>query len=154
MSPYWSAITKHYFQEDFDWIRKSIHRMKIYSIFLILLTVILYYFSPTIFTFWLQELVTVPNDMLILWGIFVSISLFYRPYVMFLNGVSKVTLQLYLMTFGALINIPLSYYFSVTLGLHTQGILLASILSIFPCFIILPLQYKKKKNKKRKGNLK
>ena len=143
MNPYWSAITKHYVKKDLVWIKKSMYRMRIFSVILMLCAIMIYFFSENIIIFWLGDLVVVPQKLMLLWVIFISMQISYKPYTMFLNGISKVNIHMYLMIIGALINIPLSYYFAVKLDMHLDGILLASIISITPSLIILPIQYKK-----------
>ena len=72
-------------------------------------------------------------------------------FVVFINGVGKVRLQIIVATIGAIINIPLSYFFAIVLNLGLAGVIAASIISISFGPILAPIQFRKIINGTAKG---
>ena len=69
----------------------------------------------------------------------------------FSNGIGKIKIQLYGGIIAAILNVPLSYYFSKTLELGTSGVLLATIICLLFVDILLFIQYRKIVTKKAVG---
>jgi len=81
----------------------------------------------------------------------VAILCAYSPFIFFMNGISKIRLQMYSFAIGAIINIPLSILLVKYTSLGVEGVMVATILCIFPNVILAPMQYLRLINKKAKG---
>ena len=83
----------------------------------------------------------------------VSIALtnWVNMFNLILNGTGKIRLQMYAWILAAIINIPLSIFFAKTLDLGTVGIVLGTIVSMFPLIILSPIQVRKILKLKDKG---
>ena len=112
---------------------------------------VLVFIAPMIYDFWVGELVHVPNSLTICMAIFFIVYVLYSPYNYFLNGTGKIKLHMYLFAFGAVINIPLSILLVRVFGLDVEGVILATVICIFPNVILFPIQYFKIIHNKASG---
>ena len=72
-------------------------------------------------------------------------------YVMFINGVGKVRLQMMSSIIGGVLNIPLSIFLANNCGLGLSGVILASMICMFYGAVLGPVQYRKIMNGTAKG---
>jgi len=75
----------------------------------------------------------------------------FSPYIVFLNGVSKIKLNLILVLCQTGFYIPLAIFFGKYLNYGIIGILLAQLVVELPLRITQPMQYYKIINRKAKG---
>jgi O-antigen/teichoic acid export membrane protein len=143
MQPFWTAHTDAYAKNDHLWIVNSIKKLlKIWFLFLcgmILMTV----FADIFYKFWVGENIQVPFLVSVFMAIYVSLLSFGSIFVMFINGVGKIKLQLVSSLIGALIFVPTAIYFAKNTDLHISGIIVATIIANFYGPILAPIQYYK-----------
>ncbi|RFZ92815.1 polysaccharide biosynthesis protein [Mucilaginibacter conchicola] len=108
ITPFWSAFTEAYVKRDYDWIKLTLNKMNKLWLGLSMCTVLLLVCSPIIYRLWLGEEMVVPFTLSLAMCGYTIALIWQAIYVQFLNGISKIRLQLYLSIFCALINIPLS----------------------------------------------
>ncbi|OOQ57769.1 lipopolysaccharide biosynthesis protein [Mucilaginibacter pedocola] len=108
ITPFWSAFTEAYAKKDHDWINLTLNKMNKLWMGLSAATLLLLAFSPLIYRLWLGEDMVVPFTLSLSMAIYTIALIWQAMYVQFLNGISKIKLQLYLSIFCALINIPLA----------------------------------------------
>lgn len=124
VTPLWSAFTDAYALNDFQWIRTTIATMRKMWLALSVFTVLLVVFSPYIYKLWLGNKVTVPFSLSVAMASYVVVYVWQTFHVYFLNGIGKIKLQLYLVIFTSVINIPLAIILGKMFGL--VGITLTS----------------------------
>ena len=73
------------------------------------------------------------------------------PFTVLINGTGKITLQLYSLALMAIVNIPLSIFFSKNLDLGVSGVILATTFCLLPYTILAPIQCFKILTKKDYG---
>jgi len=139
--PIWSAVTHAYSTADLDWIRKTIRKAIYVWIATIPVVMSLIIFSESLYRIWIADQVQVPIPLTILMGIFTLQSGWNNIFSFFLNGISKIRLQLTLSFSAALINIPLSIILARDFDMGTGGVILATILCLFPATVMQPIQY-------------
>ncbi len=149
-TPFWAAYTDSYTRGDMDWIKRTNKRliqiwglMTIGGVFMLII-------SKWFYSMWVPT-VEVPFLLTALMFVFSVTKSWGSIFVVLINGVGKVRLQLITSVIGALANIPLSIYFAKNLGMGTPGIILASTICLFYGPIIAPIQYKKIMNKSTRG---
>lgn len=139
--PLWSAFTEAYAKNEFDWIKNTLSKMNKVWFLLILLTIATLFASPWIFKFWVGDSVTVPFALSVAMSSYVIVYIWQTIHVFFLNGIGKIRLQLYLVIFSGLINIPLAIFLGKKMGL--VGITLTSTLLFTFMGIIFSIQTRK-----------
>jgi O-antigen/teichoic acid export membrane protein len=142
ISPLWPAFTNAYTLKDFVWIRKIIRKMIYLWGFIVFIVLIMFVISNLVYRLWVGGEIKIPILISLLMGVFVIQSSWKNIFVSFLNGISKIRLQLYCALFGAFICIPLSIVFTKHLGLGAGGTILGAIVSLIPTAIFMPLQVK------------
>lgn len=151
LSPYWSAITNAHTNDDYSWLNKTISFLYKIVIIFCLMTVFLVYFSNVFFDFWLDELVKIPNTLVITMGVNTMIMCILQLCSTILNGVGKLKSQLIIGGFAAIINIPLSIFLAVEVNLGVNGIVIATLITNLIALCFYPLQVNKIIQKKAKG---
>jgi Na+-driven multidrug efflux pump len=99
--------------------------------------------SPLVFKLWLGNRIQIPALVSIFMGLYVIIKIWETIFCLFINGVGKIKLQLYMSVGAALLNIPLSIYFATTLGLGSAGVIMATCVCTLYALFLWPIQYKK-----------
>jgi len=140
-TPLWSAFTEAYTKNDLDWIKGTIKTLEKIWLFLILFTILLLLVSPFLFKLWLGDKVQVPFVLSVAMSSYVIVSIWQTIHVFFLNGIGKVKLQLYLVLFSSLINIPMAIFLGRKFGL--VGITITSTILFAIMGIVFSIQTRK-----------
>ena len=149
--PFWSAYTEAWAKDDIQWIKNTVKKLfKIWVLFTILGCIMLI-FADTFYYLWVGDKVIVPFKLSLVLLIYFVTYTFGGIFVMFINGIGKVRLQVYSAFIGALIFIGSSIIMIKYLHWGIISLVLAMIFSNFNGVILAPIQYKKIINKTAKG---
>ncbi len=140
MTALWSAFTDAYERRDIAWIKRVIKELLKGMILAVLVMIAIYLFSPTILRIWLGDSIKVPNNLVLLMGIFILVVTWTSIFSHFVNGIGRLNLQLIMGIIGAVINIPLSIIFASSLNMGSTGVVLGSICSVSLFGIAGPIQ--------------
>ncbi|MFA6085499.1 oligosaccharide flippase family protein [Mucilaginibacter sp.] len=140
ITPYWSAFTDAYARDDFDWIKRSVKKMRMLWLGFALLAIILYLFSGIFYKLWIKEMVTIPDALSLAIAMYTIVQTWMVIHIYLLNGVGKLRVQLILVLSTSIINIPLSILLIKGIGL--PGLVIANILVIFIMNIFITWQCK------------
>ncbi len=140
-TPLWSAFTDAYAKNDIQWIKSTVSTMEKVWFLLSIFTVIILLFSPIIYKLWLGDKVLVPFVLSIAMTSYVIVYIWQTIHVFLLNGIGKIKLQLYLVIFSSLINIPLAIFLGHLFGL--VGITITSTLLFTVMGIVFSIQTRK-----------
>jgi len=140
-TPLWSAFTDAYAKNDIPWIRSTISTMEKIWLVLVAVTLILLMFSQMIFKLWIGNKVQVPFLLSVAMSSYVIVYIWQTIHVFLLNGIGKIKLQLYLVIFSSLINIPMAIFLGRRFGL--VGITITSTLLFTFMGIIFSIQTRK-----------
>ena len=151
LMPFWSAFTEAYHKQDFSWIKTNTKKLVKIWIIISIGILIMVVISKFVYRIWIGDAVHISFLLTLLMALFSIINSWNSIFVSFLNGVGKIKLQLYFGMFVALMNIPLSIFFAKNLKVGNAGVLLATCLSLLPCTILWPLQYRKIVNNQATG---
>lgn len=150
-TPLWSAYTEAYVKKDFSWIRQTTKKVyKLWGLVFVGLVVMLLV-SNYAYSFWVGDKVLVPFLLSAIMALWVLLSTSTMVFSNFLSGISKVKLSLWHSVLVSIINIPLSIFFAKNLAMGSAGVMLASVICVFPRAIFQPIQYWKIINGNAKG---
>ena len=149
-APFWSAYTEAYVKNDIGWISSTNKKLIKVWFGLVLLSVLLLAISAPFYRFWVPE-VEVPFHLSLMMCLYVNLIGWGNIFVVFINGVGKIQIQLYAGIIATIVNIPLSYFFSKTLGWGVSGVIAATMICIAYGPILAPIQYKKIINRTATG---
>ena len=149
LSPFWSAFTDAYAKGDISWIKATYNKLQKFLFLVTIFVIALFILSPFIFKAWLGNLIQIPSLLSLITGICIILSCWHLLCCFLLNGLSKITLQLYLYLVCFVVNIPLAVFLGKTIGI--SGVVLANaIVYLFMC-IFLSIQCHKILNNKATG---
>jgi len=149
VTPFWSGFTEAFVRQDYNWIKKVIHKLIIIWGISCIGLILMVLASNTVYRLWVGSQIVIPMSLSVGLAIYISIHIWNTIFASFNNGVSKIFIQVGLSLITGLSFIPLTIFFSRNIGL--TGIPLAMGLSIFHGSIISPIQYKKIISNKAKG---
>lgn len=148
---YWSPFTEAFVKKDYEWIRSSIKRLEYISFFLIAAVIVSALVADFVIRLWVGDKIVVPDSLKISLTIFVIIQLLAAPFIIFINGASKVRLQLYMAILSIVITIPLALLFAKVFHFGPASVVLAMICSTLPTSVLWRIQYRKLINEKATG---
>lgn len=140
MSSMWSSFTHAHEQNDWGWIKGSLKRLTQLMIPLSLTCAALALASPWIIQTWLGQAQVGTIGMYGWFAVVVVLSCWSNVFAYFLNGIGDVFVQFYTAVAAALVNVPASYFFCVTMDMGISGILAGTVCSIGIFSILGPLQ--------------
>ena len=143
LAPLWTAITYAWSRGDVDWIRRAVGRSIRLWLALLVLVIGLVAASDFVYGFWLGDRVLIPLSLTALMGCYHAMQMFGSIFVYFVNGVGKLSVQLYHGIVFATLNIPLSVYLAKYLEFGVAGVILATCVGQLAVMIWGPLQYRK-----------
>ena len=138
--PFWPLYTEAFTRKDKRWIKKTLRNFNLLFLVITLIVLIVLSKVDLLLNIWLGQELKYPKYLALFCALFVLIRIYGDIYMCFLNGISKIRLQLCLYLIGAIANIPLSIYFVKDWGLGSSGVLLATNICILPFIIVLPIQ--------------
>jgi len=139
LTPSWSLYIHAISKNDIQWIKSNIKSMLKLFLILFVAGLILLFNIDFIVDFWVGPIIKPPKYLATVFFIFTMIFSFSNVFMYFINATGKLKLQTKLYIFGAIANIPLSIIFVKILG-NSTGVIIATICSIIPLLIFMPLQ--------------
>lgn len=143
LTPFWSSFTDAYIKRDFEWIRQSIQRLRVYWVLLAALALMMLLMASHVYSIWLGDSMQIPFVLSGAVALYTIVATWNNVYAYFLNGVGIVHLQMLHAVLLVLIQIPLSLLFAGVLGLGPAGVAVASCLGLFVGSVVQPIQYRK-----------
>jgi O-antigen/teichoic acid export membrane protein len=150
-TPLWSAITEAYAKNDISWIRNTIKKMIYVWLMFVLFAAFLLLISESVYSLWVGDKVEIKKNLSFVMFIFVIVSTWNNIFLSFINGISKIRLQLYSSVLRIIIKIPLSIVLAKYFQLGISGIMIATIFCQLIVSVFAPIQYYKIINKKAFG---
>lgn len=143
LTPMWSAYTEAYAKQELEWIRKVTRKLvKIWLIFALSVTMMIL-LSDSVYKMWVGRDIKVPTLLSIVAGVYVLLLNWDGIFVILINGVGKIRLQMYSSFLAAIINIPLAIFFAKYWNLGIASMIIATCVSISIPTIVDMIQFKK-----------
>lgn len=142
LTPLLSAFTEAYTKKDINWIKRTMKRVNFIWFISALFTLALILFYKLFFQLWIGNKVEIPLTLIIGLACSSILSNSYVAFSLFLNGIGKISLQLYFVGSQALLFFPLSFIF-YKFNFSLLSIVFPQILFSLFGVIIFSYQYKK-----------
>lgn len=117
-TPLWPAYTDAYARGDYEWMKKMRRQMQKVLTFSIAGCFAIVLFSPWIYNIWIGNEVDIPFAMTLLVAIYVSVFCYQNLNGTLLVAMSKVKLNVIILTIGMILHIPLSLLLSKFIGCY------------------------------------
>lgn len=150
LTPFLSAFTEAYTKKEFEWIRTTIRRINWIWSLTSLVTIFMIFGHKIFFKLWVGNAISIPLALIIALAIYSIVNMWSGTYGLFLNGIGKIHLQLYIIGIQALLFFPLSFLF-YKLGFGLISIVVTQIIFSFVSVFFMTVQYNKIINQKAKG---
>jgi len=141
ITPFWSAFTEADAKKDYEWIKRTVRKLEKICGLIFIVSLVMLAASSFIYHLWLGNDVVIPFSLSAVVA-FYTVLLTYRTiFNYYMNGVGKIMLQLYLVIFSGIVNIPLGIFLCRLMG-ATGVILSTTLLCIVSAFFEIA-QYRK-----------
>ncbi len=134
-----SSFNDAFHLSDFNWIKRSVNKIKYFSYLIIFLIIVMTLLSNYFFILWVGNDISIPFYSVLLMSIYFIITIWVTVYATFITGIGKVQLSTYFSILNTLLFLPVTYYSGKYFSLN--GILFSQILFIIPGLYWLPKQY-------------
>lgn len=142
LTPFWSASTEAFQNNDIQWIKNGIKKYNQLNIIMIFVGCIMLFSSSTIYRLWLGEgKVNIDFSLSFFGFLFFNTSLFGGKYVSFLNGISALRIQFIACIISPFLYIGLTFFFISYLKMGTYALFIAAIIVNYNTFLLAPVQY-------------
>ncbi|MEQ8624179.1 MAG: polysaccharide biosynthesis C-terminal domain-containing protein [Vicingaceae bacterium] len=142
--PYWAIFSEAFYKKDKSSIVYSINRLLRNWGALLLVSILLVIISPFAYSFWIGKTMNISITLSILMAVSAILTSWFNIFAYYLKSSNQLRLQTRLLIFAGISNIPLSIF--LIQFFESEGVILATILSILPLVFALPWQYKKSIN--------
>lgn len=149
--PYWSAFTNAFIKKDLIWIKSSFKKLIMLWFIQVIGVIVLIILSKYIYLVWVGKDIRIPNLLTITLGIYCIIFNWNNVFAYFINGISKIRLQLLSSVIVGIVNIPLSIYLIKYSSFGISSIVIANILCLIVGSVWAPIQVYKILNNKAYG---
>jgi len=149
LTPFWGAFAEANLRKDFIWIKSSVNRLQKIVGLIALLGLIMLGLSPLVYKLWIGKTVIIPFALSAVLCLYTVFNTFRTIFIYYMNGVSKLNIQIIIVFVSGMLNIPLG----ILLGRHfgTTGVILATTLLCICCGFVEVTQYNLLINNKAKG---
>lgn len=150
ITPYWPAFADAYTKLDFDWMKKTLLRIrKLWLIVACFFVPLVCLFSNVIYKVWIGSGIVIDDMLSISMGFYVIGYTGLMVNCYFLNGVGKLRIQLILYIIVCFINVPIATYLCRVYGVAGIGISSGILFTVMN--IVLFIQSNKIINNKAYG---
>jgi O-antigen/teichoic acid export membrane protein len=126
MSPFWSAFTDAYAKKEYDWMKRTVKKLRYMSYILISSLIILVFSAKYIYPIWIGDSVIIPFTITLVVAFYVAILIVLGANNQILNGIGKIRVQIITYSFASVFHIPLALYLGKLYG--TEGVLFSAVI--------------------------
>lgn len=138
--PYWSSFTSAFVTNRLDWIRNALKKLIFYWGIIVFVTGLFVVAAPYVYLKWVGESIQITTQLNIWIGIYSLIFNWNSIFATFLNGVTKIRLQLYGSVFMGIVNVPLCYFLAKYTDLGVSSVIVANSVSLLIGSFLQPIQ--------------
>jgi len=151
IAPFWSRFTHEYEINNYPWIRNAIKKLMLICLAFSVLSIIMLVLSEHAYRLWLSNKVYIPFSMSLAAMLFSILTNWCNIFAYFLNGVSRIRLQLIGATIQGILFLPLSILLARNFQWGPIGVIYATNLVMLIGATLAPIQYHKIINEKAVG---
>lgn len=137
--PMWSAYTEAATRGDITWIRNTMKKINIITLFLSAGTVVAIFLFEPFAAVWLGKKFDYDMSLIVTVASYMIIQMIANNYSSFLCGIGHIKISTYLAAVEAILNIPLSVFFAKYCNMGLTGIILGSFCVMVINAVTLPI---------------
>lgn len=151
ITPLWSAYTDAYHRDDFDWIKKILHKQIWIFIGIIVAIIFIATIAKPFIRIWIGSRFEVDSFLIFSMSALVLVTTWLNIFSYFLNGVQKIKVSWMVSIFAMLLNIPISIFLAKYTSLGVSSVVIGTICALLPGVFLGPYQVIKIINKRDFG---
>lgn len=140
ISPLWSLVTKYKVENRIALMKKELIKYTILIIPFVCGSIVFGLIFRKVSNLWTGMVLPYDSLLIILGVIYCILSLWCNMWACFTNGIQLLRFSIIVASIQAIINIPLSLFFSVIIDLKSAGVLLGTIVSMIIAAILGPIR--------------
>lgn len=149
ITPFWSAFTDAYTKQDYVWMKSTLNKLERMWVVTVFVGILMIIVSKFFFKIWLKDSVEIPMNLSIAMMFFLLSQALGNVYMLLINGIGTIRIQLIIYAVFALVSWPLLVLSCRLLGLF--GILVVPSV-VYLCQALLgKIQLKKLLNNTATG---
>lgn len=138
MTPLWSAYTAAYARKDVQWIQSTFKKSAMLYGLVFAGTIAAVIVCRPFMRIWTGRDLDFQPGLILLTAVYFLILMASHIFSTFVNGIGKVKEATVAVLIEAVINVPLSIFFAVNLGMGVNGVILGSIICVTISIIVYP----------------
>lgn len=107
ITPFWSAFTDAYTKKDYAWMKSILVTLERFWVVVAIIGVIMFMISPFFYKIWLKDEVEISSALSLSMLLFILSQSLGGIYMMLINGIGKIRIQLFIYIAFALVSWPL-----------------------------------------------
>lgn len=152
ITPFWSASTEAYLNNDIEWIKAGIKKYGKLTVFLLAAGLLMLVFSDKIYDLWLGHNKIKIDFWLSFSGLlFFFVCMFGGKYISFLNGISALRIQFWASVAGPFVYAAVALILIRHYKMGVHALFVAAIISNYNAYLLAPIQYYLIIYRKKKG---
>ena len=143
LTPYWTAFTEAYHGKDFNWIKLSIKKLRLYWGLSILVLAIMLIAANFMIKLWIGDAVTISFSLSLSICAYIAVSNWNAIFANFSNGVGKLRIQIMYAFIMGVVNIPLCFILVKIFNFGTFAMPLSNFICLVFGGVVNYIQYVK-----------
>jgi Na+-driven multidrug efflux pump len=140
LAPLWSAFTQALAQNDLEWIKKTIAKLNKFMLLSVFIVLFMALGASYIISVWTSGQIIVKPLMIWIFALYTLISIWNNIYAFFLNGISKIKIQIITSIAAATLHIPIAIFLVRYIKMGSEGVVLSMAISLSFFAIMGPIQ--------------
>jgi len=140
MAPLWSAFTQARAHNDIEWIKKTIAKLNKFMFLTVFIVLFMALGAKEIVSIWTSGQIIIQPIMVWIFALYTLISIWNNIYAFFLNGVSKIRIQIFTSIAAAILHIPIAFLLVKHYKMGSEGVVLSMAISLSFFAIAGPIQ--------------
>lgn len=153
ITPFWSASTNAKTLKNFYELKKMIKFLFLFLLPFVIFSIIVSFFFRDLVKLWIGENINFSVDIIICGCIYCIIYLWCNTIGIIASGLGIVKSFSIVAIIQAVVNIPLSLFFAIVMGLETTGVLIGTILAMVISAVTIPIVVFKDINKMERNDI-
>ena len=143
LAPVWSAVTKAKAEGSYDWLNKTIKKLNILMLPFFIGSVCLAFVFQPISDWWLRKELVYSAGLIPLGCLYAILTIWCNTYSYIANGLELMNMSMITAAVQAIVNIPLSLFFAISLNMKSAGVLAGTVGSMAISAIVQPIAIKR-----------
>lgn len=141
LTPYWTAFTEAYHGKDFNWIKLSIKKLRLYWGLSVLVLAIMLIAANFMIKLWIGDAVQISFSLSLSICAYIAVSNWNAIFANFSNGVGKLRIQIMYAIIMGIVNIPLCFILVKIFNFGTFAMPLSNFICLVFGGVISYVQY-------------